>query len=616
MAERGFWRVSHDSRKLLSSEIPIPRADLRRGVNNMNSHREYATTRLQERIQSELHSQQASFDAITEGIAAGHGEEAAIRLAYFASPRDALAELRQLRKWIAANLEGASSALHESHLCFLAEITLDLGSAVADWNLRNRARHGAAVVSSVEATTEIEANLELIDTFEAQVPAVAERVLSQRRQEDLSRLVAEAVAQPDVEAHKLSGSSLGQYLRNMLEEIRSSNLLSISGLRLAGLNRTELGNDYAACLKYTLYLGASFVTTNPVLVNAAWSASPDHWTPIMQDIVALNAGADGDELARLATLEVVLANMRMLRPLFLLTEGRMGSVSLQVNPKCHNDAHKMIADARDIYSDLGGRLSDGVPNVVFKLPATRAGLEACRALTMEGIGVNITLNFGVFQLLRFAEVIREGQAIVSVLSEMNGRLAAPVRDELLAALPLLTRDGVFEADVREAAAWSGVAVVKKLHRLLGEHGYDTPRIKPLVASLRVYKEGAGYDRLPSPCPDLTETLGVSIITVFPDVRRAFDELSLSPLDPVSVDREVPPHVLDVLTHSEIFKQAYYVSDPRWAPCEDQRFRPDRLLRLEDEAEVAAWAPMSNTLRQFAASYDHFVQQLQEIRLHS
>jgi len=334
---------------------------------------------------------------------------------------------------------------------------------------------------------------------------------------------------------------------------------------------------------------------------------------VMKDLVAANPRSSEEELACLATLEVVLANMHLLRPIFLLTQGTMGSVSLQLNPKKDGDAESMVADATSLYHELRARLNGGLPNVVFKLPATLAGLRACRVLTGRGIGVNITVNFGLFQLLRFVEAIREGRAAFCTLSEMNGRLAFPVRDELLAKLPALAARGFTEADAREAAAWSGVLVVKKLHRLMDEQGDDLQRIKPLVASLRIYKDGPGYERLPSAYPDVTETIGTRIITVFPNVRHAFDNEPQMGLRPVQVNAAVPPRVLEVLVHSEIFKQAYYVADQRWVQADDERLRPDKVLALEDEAAVAAWIPVHNTLKEFAESYDRFVARLVSLK---
>jgi transaldolase len=383
-------------------------------------------------------------------------------------------------------------------------------------------------------------------------------------------------------------------------------------MRVAGQTSTEVSNDYAAFLQHALYLGASFVTCNPPLVDVAWMADPERWNPIVDDIVRNNPAGAADELARLVTLEVVLSNMRLLRPIFLLTEGQMGCVCLQVNPHNHGDTRAMISDAISIYEELRGRLGGGVPNVVFKLPGTQAGLEACRALTKQGIGVTITVNFGMFQHLPFAEAMAEGEAIFSCLVEMNGRLAYPVRDELLAKLDELAAYGIDEAQAREAAAWAGVAVVKRAHKLLRQRGCDLGRIKLLIASLRIY-EGDGYAGLPSAFPDVTEVLGAGIISVFPNVRRPLDAQPDLVLDPRRIESPVPEEILETLTHSEIFKQAYYVADRDWIPEEDERFRPDRELRLQDEANVVAWPPVHNTLSEFIRSYDTFVERILQRR---
>ncbi len=569
---------------------------------------------MQVRIARELELERRfSAEDIEHMIESGEPEAAAHRVIFYAAPADFAAQLRILRQRLASHFARASDGLKSAYLTFLSELAVGLQSALVSWNLANKPLHGQSILPTAACKAEAMAGLQVVEEWEAAAPQVARALLVQWRQEARARFVAEGSKQPDADADRLMGGSIGDYLRNVVQAIGRSHLHRMAEMRVQGLTATELGNDYAAFLKYTMYLGASFVTTNPVLVDVAWTANPEQWNPVMTQVVTQNPEAEGEELARLATLEVVWANMRLLRPIFLLTNGEMGCVSLQVNPKRHGEAAAMIADAQSIYAALTQRLGGNVPNVVFKLPATLAGLEACHALTKQGVGVNITLNFGLFQLLRFAEAIQEGQAIFSVLSEMNGRLAYPVRDELLGKLPELAAHGIVEADVREAAAWSGVAIVKKLQRLMRQRGYDTSRIRPLVASLRIYKEGAGYDRLPSPYPDITEALGVAIITVFPDVRYAFDRESRMELRGASVDEPVPDAALRTLSHSEIFRQAYYVVDRQWVDREDERFKPRALLALEDVDAVARWEPVRATLGQFGQSYDHFLGRLLSLR---
>lgn len=64
-----------------------------------------------------------------------------------------------------------------------------------------------------------------------------------------------------------------------------------------------------------------------------------------------------------------------------------GYVSLEVLPSLAHDAHATVDEARRLH-DLLGR-----PNVLIKVPATRAGLSAVRTLIGHGVSVNVTLMF-------------------------------------------------------------------------------------------------------------------------------------------------------------------------------------------------------------------------------
>jgi transaldolase len=518
--------------------------------------------------------------------------------------------LERLRQGIQDCFKPAHDRLQVRYLRFLAEVTLSLRSFLPRWNLRNADRHAEAALAQHHIQAQADASYRLAAELAAQAPATTAELLAEWRAENAARLRAEQAAHPETEAESLVGGSVGEYVTHLSAQIASSHLRRIAEMRLAGETLTEVSNDYAAFLPYAMYLGASFATINPPLVHNAWLADPQRWDPVVDRIIAENPQADEDGLARLVTLEVVLANMRLLRPVFLLSEGRMGCVCLQVNPRQHGNAAVMTSDALSIYEALRAKLDGGAPNVVFKLPGTRAGLETCRALTQRGIGVTITVDFGMFQHLPFAQAIRDGQSIFSCLVEMSGRLAYPVRDELLARLDELAAYGIGEAQAREAAAWSGIAVLKRLYRLLSARGYDLDRVKPLVASLRIYA-GQDYATLPNAFPDITEVLGASIISVFPNVRRPFDAQPELQLAPRRIESPVPEDILERLSHSQIFRQAYYVADRDWLPEGDDRFRPDHELTLEDEAATAGWAPVRNTLAEFCNSYDAFVGRILE-----
>jgi transaldolase len=256
-----------------------------------------------------------------------------------------------------------------------------------------------------------------------------------------------------------------------------------------------------------------------------------------------------------------------------------------VNPRLHDDPARMADEATALHRELTRRLG-GVPNVVFKLPSTAAGLEAAARLAAAGIGVTITLTFSVAQADAFARVLRTSRAPVSYIAIMNGRMAFPVRDELKAAgVP----GGV------EAARWAGVEVTRKACRRLygpegeGGLGVDPGRVKIMIASLRIYDDWL---------PDLSELWGVPLITIFPNVRRAYDSHP-RPFAGNALAQSTPADAVQTMMKSEIFRQAW------WMPGDPEAARPARPLSLDrrDSTALAQWAPMAQTLKQFIELYD-------------
>jgi transaldolase len=362
-----------------------------------------------------------------------------------------------------------------------------------------------------------------------------------------------------------------------------------------------------------IWLGGSFVTTNPVLIKVAWDTDAKRWNDRVDGLIRSRYGAEeiaellqdkGQRLQKavtainsLVTMSVVEENCRLLRDIFLLTEGTEGYVSLQVNPKNHDDADLMVAEAKGIYEDLRTRL-EGIPNVVFKLPATSAGLRAAEKLTGEAIGVTITVSFSVFQAFEFAKVLSRGEALVCYIALMNGRMAFPVRDEM-------KRLGVVKGE--EAARWAGVEVARKsYHRLYdpedqGGLGIDPSRVRLLIASLRIYDDWL---------PDISELWGSPVITFFPNVRRKYDSHSRE-LEGLSILNDTPSDDMETLMESEIFRQAW------WLPGDPQDQSPTKVLTLAeaDREDLVAWEPVAATLNQFVDLYDQMGQMVLERMAH-
>jgi len=142
---------------------------------------------------------------------------------------------------------------------------------------------------------------------------------------------------------------------------------------------------------------------------------------------------------------------------------------------------------------------------------------------------------------------------------MNGRLAFPVRNELLGRLDEHSDLGIDESCAHEAADKAEVLDAKRLYKTLNDNGVDQNRSKIFIASLRIY-EGEAYQDLPNTFPDINEINAASIQSVFPNIRHSFDQADHMVMNPLQIKDPEPDHIPNTLAHSEIFKQAHHVAD--------------------------------------------------------
>ncbi|MBN2057631.1 MAG: transaldolase [Candidatus Saganbacteria bacterium] len=82
--------------------------------------------------------------------------------------------------------------------------------------------------------------------------------------------------------------------------------------------------------------------------------------------------------------------------------GHDGFVSIGIRPDLANDAEQTVAEAKRLYTKIGRA------NIMIKVPATSAGIEATRRLTELGLNVNVTLIFSQAQYTASAEAYIRG----------------------------------------------------------------------------------------------------------------------------------------------------------------------------------------------------------------
>src|SRR5947209_8657139 len=128
------------------------------------------------------------------------------------------------------------------------------------------------------------------------------------------------------------------------------------------------------------------VTSNPTIFEKAMGHGPEYEAPARE---LAEQGKTAEEIYWALAIEDIRGAADVLRPIYELTAGADGYVSLEVAPSVANDTQSTVAMARDLWTRLAR------PNVMIKIPATEEGVAAVEESTAAGVNVNVTLMFAV-----------------------------------------------------------------------------------------------------------------------------------------------------------------------------------------------------------------------------
>jgi transaldolase len=128
------------------------------------------------------------------------------------------------------------------------------------------------------------------------------------------------------------------------------------------------------------------VTTNPSIFQKAL-AEGDAYDGQIAELA--ERGADVDATIRTVTTDDVRNACDVLAPQWESSDGIDGRVSIEVDPRLSKETDKTSAQAVELWKIVDR------PNLLIKIPATKAGLPAITATLAEGISVNVTLIFSV-----------------------------------------------------------------------------------------------------------------------------------------------------------------------------------------------------------------------------
>jgi transaldolase len=338
---------------------------------------------------------------------------------------------------------------------------------------------------------------------------------------------------------------------------------------------TCLWNDSAALdeLTYSIEHGAVGATCNPVIVLDVLRQEMSLWKDTIVDLSRTMPSATEDQIAW-AVVEIISATRaKLLMKVFEEQGGRNGRLSIQTDPHFYRDLKALVEQAE--------RFSKLAPNMVVKIPATKAGVVAMEEATYRGISINATVSFSAPQCVAVAEAVEAGlkrreaegkdiSRMGPVCTIMVGRL-----DDWLKTLAdkksITIEPGHLE--------WAGVAVFKKTYELYRQRGY---RLRLLSAAFRNHlhwSELIGGDVVISPPTKWQRRFNDSDVTVANRIGTPVDEKIVS----------------ELLRKFPDFARAYY---------------PDGMT----PAEFDTFAPTVRTLRQFLEATNQLAAQIRDIML--
>ena len=152
-------------------------------------------------------------------------------------------------------------------------------------------------------------------------------------------------------------------------------------------------------LKSLIDSGLRGMTSNPTIFNQAISSSCDYDSKITR---LLESGKNTFEIYDELTIRDIQEACDAFKNVYEKTDALDGYVSLEINPKLAMNTDESIKEGRRLFKKVQR------PNVMIKVPSTKAGFPVIEELLADGINVNVTLIFSVKQYEQTAQVYFKG----------------------------------------------------------------------------------------------------------------------------------------------------------------------------------------------------------------
>ena len=294
---------------------------------------------------------------------------------------------------------------------------------------------------------------------------------------------------------------------------------------------TVLWNDSCSTEELTASIGhgAMGATCNPVIVSNVLMQEWDIWKNRIPEIISENPAATEDDVAWKLIEEMSVKAAALLMPVFEREKGKNGRLSMQTDPRLYRDSKRIVQQAVH-FSKLA-------PNIIVKIPVTKAGVEAIEEATYLGVSINATVSFTLPQAIAVAEAVergltrreKEGKDIGTmgpVCTIMVGRL-----DDFLKVVA--EKENIIANP--EILDWAGIAVMKKAYRIYCERGYRLRLLSAAFRNHRHWSEFIGGNVVISPPWHWQKRFNASDVTVENRMDTPVDPKIITELEKKFVD---------------------------------------------------------------------------------
>ena len=205
----------------------------------------------------------------------------------------------------------------------------------------------------------------------------------------------------------------------------------------------------------------------------------EHTLQVLRE--TLKESGDDNEVECILQRKLVKRISDAFMPLWKSSHGRLGYVSIQGDPIHEDDPMVIIEEAR--------KNRQMNPNVMIKIPATKAGLEAMDVLITESTPLNATEVMGMSQVIQLCEMYerittRTGKAPVMYYSLITGIFDEWLANDAKAKGIDINPDVLYQA---------GMVIAKKVYQEVHDRGYRLGFIGGGARGLQHFTEMVGAE---------------------------------------------------------------------------------------------------------------------------